>query len=74
MGSVKYHLGSVGGVEASRIEVVLDGISSSSFGATFCSFPAMNVWDEVISTSYRERGWHAEEMYEPAYVALSLER
>ena len=38
LGSVKYHLGSIGGVEASRIEVVFDGISPSRFGATSWSF------------------------------------
>ena len=50
-GSVKDHLGSIGGVDDSRIEVVLDGISPSSFGATSWSFPAMNVWVEVIDPS-----------------------
>ena len=48
MGSVTYHLGSIGGVDASRMEVVLDGISPSSFWATSWSFPAMHVWFEVI--------------------------
>ena len=32
MGSVKDHLGTIGGVEASRIEVVLEEISPSSLG------------------------------------------
>ena len=36
LGSVKDHLGSTGGVEASRMEFVLDGISHGSF-------PAINV-------------------------------
>ena len=36
------------------MEVVLDGISPSSFLATSWSFPAMNVWVEVIYPSYRE--------------------
>ena len=53
LGSVKDHLGSIGGVEDSRMEVVLDGISRSSFGATSFCFPAMNVWVEVINPSYR---------------------
>ena len=56
LGSVTYHLGSIGGVEASRMEVVLDGISPSSFWGTSWSFPAMNVWVEVIDPSYREDG------------------
>ena len=48
LGLVKDHLGSIGGVEASRIEVVLDRISQSSFRATSWSFPAMiDVWFEV---------------------------
>ena len=46
LGSVKDHLGSIGGVKASCIQVVLDGISPSSFGATSWSFPAMNYWVE----------------------------
>ena len=54
MGSVKEHLGSICGVDAIRMEVVLDGISPSSFGATSSSFPAMNVWFEVINPSYKE--------------------
>ena len=45
--SVEDHLSIIGGVEASRMEVMLDGISPSSFGATSWSFPAMNVWVEV---------------------------
>ena len=54
------------GVEASRIEVVLDGVSPSRFGATSWSFPAMNVWIEVIDPLYREGEWHhAMEMSEP---------
>ena len=47
LGSVKDHLGSIGGIEGSRIEVVLNGISPSSFGATSWCFPAMDVWIEV---------------------------
>ena len=43
LGVVKDHLGSIGGVEAGRMDVVLDGISPSSFGATSWSFPSMNV-------------------------------
>ena len=35
------------------MEVVLDGIIPSSFGATSWSFPAMNVWIEVIDPSHR---------------------
>ena len=65
LGSVKDHLGSIGCVEASRIEVVLDGISPSRFGATSWSFPAMNYWVEVVDPSYRKGGWHAMEMSEP---------
>ena len=42
---------SICGVEASRImiEVMLDGISPSGFGATSESFTAMNVWVEVMN-------------------------
>ena len=36
-------VGSIGGVEASRIEIVLDGIRPFSCGAAYWSFPAMNV-------------------------------
>ena len=64
--SVKDNLGSIGDVEASRIEVALDGISPSSFGATSWYFPTMNYWVEVIGPSYRVGGWHAMEMSEPA--------
>ena len=46
LGSVKEYQGSIGVVEASRIKVVLDGISPSSFGATSLSFPAKDVWVE----------------------------
>ena len=56
-GSVKYHMGSIDGVEASRMEVVLDGISPPIFGANAWSFPLMNVWVEIIDgkdPSYRE--------------------
>ena len=59
MGSVKDHLGNIGVVEASRMKVLLDGISPSSFVATSWSFPAMNVWVEGIDHSYQEGGWHA---------------
>ena len=51
MGLVKYHLGNIGGAEASIIEVMLDGISPSSFGATSWSCPAMNAWFEVTTAS-----------------------
>ena len=60
--SVKYHLSSIGGVEASKMEVLLDGISPSSFGVTPWTFPAMNVWVEVKDSSYMEGGFHAEVM------------
>ena len=30
------------------------------------SFPAMDVWVEVIDSSYMEGGWHAVAMSEPA--------
>ena len=66
LGSVKAYLGSIDGVDASIIEVVLDCISPSSFGAAFRSLPAMDVWVEVIDSSYREGGWHAVEMSKPA--------
>ena len=59
-------MGSIGGVEASIMEVVLDEGIPSSFGAASWSFPAMNVWDDVIDTSHQEGGWHAEEVSEPA--------
>ena len=36
------------------MSVVLDGISSSSFGVTCWSFPAMSVWFEVINPLYRD--------------------
>ena len=52
----------------------MDTISPSSFGATSWYFPAMHVWFEVINPSYGEGGWHAKEMSEPAYGALSRER
>ena len=56
---VKYHLASIGGVEASRMEVVLDEISPHrGFGATSWPFPALNVSFEVIHPSYKEGGWH----------------
>ena len=57
--SVKDHPGS--------IDVKLDGSSPSSFGATSWSFPAMNVWVEVIPDRPFVPGgwWHAEEMSEP---------
>ena len=62
MGSVKDHLGSIGCIEASIIEVKLDGIRPSSFRATSWSFSAMNVWFEDISPLYMEKGSHAEEI------------
>ena len=68
LGSVKYHLSSIGGVEESRIEIVLDSISPSSFGAASRSLPAMDVWVEVIDSSSREGGWHAVDMSKPAYT------
>ena len=45
---------SICGVEASRImiEVMLDGISPSGFGATSESFTAMNVWVEVMNSLF----------------------
>ena len=43
MGPVKDHLGSIGGVEANIIEVMLIGISPSNFGATYWSLPSINV-------------------------------
>ena len=66
LGLFKYHVGSFGGVAASRMEIVLDGISPSSFEASPWSFPAMDIWFEVINSSYREGGWHAGEVSEPA--------
>ena len=63
-GSVKYHLGNIGGSEANRMEVVLDDISPSSYRVAPWSFPVMNFWIEVTDLSYREGGWHAEEMSE----------
>ena len=60
--------GVIDGVEASRIEVVLDWISPyrPSFGEASRSLPAMDVWVEVIDSSNREGGWHAVEMSKPA--------
>ena len=49
-----------GCLEFSIIEVKLDVIRPSRFGATSWSFSAMNVWFEGISPSYREKGRHAE--------------
>ena len=66
LGSVKYRLGIIGGVKAIIIEVMLGGISPSSFEVTSMSLAARNVWVEVIDSSYRKGGWHAEEMSEPA--------
>ena len=60
------YIGQHGGVETSRVEVVLDGISPSRFGATSWCFPAMNYWVEFVDPSYREGGCHAMEMSEPA--------
>ena len=71
--SVKDHLGSIDGVQASRMEVVFDWISQSGFGAAYWSFPTMDVWIEVKESSYMEGGWHAVEMSEPAQAALSWE-
>ena len=54
MGSVKYHPGSIGSAGASRIVDMHDAISRSSW-----SFPAMNVWVEVINPC-RTRIVHTE--------------
>ena len=64
LGSVKDHLDSIYGVEASGIEIMLDGISPSSYGATSWSFPVMNVWFEVINYSY----WIEEEISETRII------
>ena len=45
-----------------EINVLLDGISPSRFGATSWSFPATNYWVEVVDPSYRDGGWHAMEL------------
>ena len=47
--AVKNHLGSNAGVETSLMELMLDRISTSNFGATAWYFPAMGVWDKVRS-------------------------
>ena len=49
---------SICGVEASRImiEVMLDGISPSGFGATSESFTAINVWVEVMNSLLMDGG------------------
>ena len=65
------NLGSIDGVEASRMKVVFDRISPSGFGAASWSLPTMDVRVEVKDTSYREGGWHSVEMSEPAQAALS---
>ena len=52
-GSVKHRLGSIGVVEASRMEVVLIQSAHLVLGAAFGSFPAMDM------TSYREGGARA---------------
>ena len=66
LGSVKYHLGSIGGIDATGMEVKLDGITRSSSVATYWSSPAIHVWFEVTHPSYREAECHAEEISEPA--------
>ena len=45
---------------------MLGGIGPSRFGATTWSFPAMNDWVELVDRSYREGGWNAMAMSEPA--------
>ena len=69
--SVIDHLGSIDGVEASRMKVVFDRISPFGFGAASWSLPTMDVRVEVKDSSHREGGWHAVEMSEPAQAALS---
>ena len=71
LGSVIDHLGGIDGVEASRMEIVFGWIRPSGFGAASWSLPAMDVRVEVKDSSYREGGWHAVEMSEPAQAALS---
>ena len=69
LGSVVDHLGGIDGVEASRMEIMFD--RPSGFGAVSWSLPTMDVKVEVKDSSYREGGWHAVEMSEPAQAALS---
>ena len=71
LGYVIDHLGSIDDVEASRMKVVFDRNSPSGFGAASWSLPTMDVRVEVKDSSYREGGWHAVEMSEPAQAALS---
>ena len=70
-GSVIDHLGSIDGFEASRMEVVFYWISPSGLGVASWSFPTMDVWIEVKDSSYREGGWHAVAVSEPAQATLS---
>ena len=51
LGSVKDHLGSIGVVEASRMES-----AHLVLRAAFGSFPAMDIWVKVIDVSYMEGG------------------
>ena len=53
------------------MKVVFGRISPSGFGAASWSLPTMDVRVEVRDSSYREEGWHAVEMSEPAQAALS---
>ena len=46
--------------EASIMEVMLDRISPSSFGATSWSFPTTKVWIKFVNSSYRKEGGHAK--------------
>ena len=56
LGSVKDHLGSIGVVEASRMEVGLMESAHLVLGTAFGSFPAMDSWVKVIDFSYKEGG------------------
>ena len=67
-GSVKDHLGSIGVVEASRMEVVLDGISPPRFGGGLWVFSSHGEWVKVIDFSYRNVG--AIEQYTFCMVAI----
>ena len=53
------------------MKVVFDRISPSGFGAAYWPLPTMDVMVEVKDSSYREGGWNAVEMSEPAQAALS---
>ena len=55
------------------MEVLFYRISPSGFGAASWSLPTMDVRVEVKYSSYRDGGWHAVEMSEPAQAVLSLE-